>query len=69
MTMCVQKEERLVMELGESAMLDTTRGMNKRTDTSQASTSKSNQKGNVEYLLKLISKRKISVSFVLRKDT
>ena len=57
------------MELGESAMLDTTHGKNKRTDTSQASTSKSNQKANVEYLLKLISKRKISVSFVLRKDT
>ena len=34
MTMYVQKEERLIMELGESAMLDTTCGKNKRTDTS-----------------------------------
>ena len=32
------------MELDESAMLDTTRGKNKRTDKSQASISKSNQK-------------------------
>ena len=34
MTMCVQEEERLVMELGESAMLATTFGKNKRNDTS-----------------------------------
>ena len=45
MTMCVQEEERLVMELGESAMLATTFGKNKRNDTSQTYTSKSNQKG------------------------
>ena len=42
MTMCVQEEERLVMELGESAMLATTFGKNKRNDTSQTYTSKSN---------------------------
>ena len=42
MTMCVQEEKRLVMGLGESAMLATTRGKNKRNDTSHASTSKSN---------------------------
>ena len=29
MTMCVQEEERLVMELGESVMLATVRGKNK----------------------------------------
>ena len=45
MTMCVQEEEKLVMELGESAMLATTFGKNKRNDTSQTYTSKSNQKG------------------------
>ena len=45
MTMCVQEEERLMMELGESAMLATTFGKNKRNDTSQTYTSKSNQKG------------------------
>ena len=45
MTMCVQEEERLVMELGESAMLATTFRKNKRNDTSQIYTSKSNQKG------------------------
>ena len=44
MTMCVQEEERLVMELGESVMLATTFGKNKRNDTSQTYTSKSNQK-------------------------
>ena len=35
MTMCVQEEERLVMELGESALIVTTRGKNK-TDKHQA---------------------------------
>ena len=35
MTMCVQEEERLVMELGESALMVTTRGKNK-TDKHQA---------------------------------
>ena len=45
MTMCVQEEERLVMELGESEMLATTHGKNKMNDTSQTYTSKSNQKG------------------------
>ena len=45
MTMCVQEEERLVMELGESAMLATTFEKNKRNDTSQTYTSISNQKG------------------------
>ena len=44
MTMCVQEEERLVMELGDSAMLATTFGKNKRNDTSQTYNSKSNQK-------------------------
>ena len=33
------------MELGESVMLATTFGKNKRNDTSQTYTSKSNQKG------------------------
>ena len=45
MTMCVQEEEKLVMELGESAMLTTTFRKNKRNETSQTYTSKSNQKG------------------------
>ena len=45
MTMCVQEEERIVMELGESAMLATNFGNNKRNDISQTYTSKSNQKG------------------------
>ena len=45
MTMCVQEEERIVMELGESAMLATTFRKNKRNDTSQTYTSKSNKKG------------------------
>ena len=40
MTMYVQEEERLVMELGESAMLATIHGKKKSNDTSQASTSK-----------------------------
>ncbi|CAJ2661752.1 unnamed protein product [Trifolium pratense] len=42
MTMCVQEEERLAMEQGESALLTTTRGKNKaiKTDKAQA-----NQKG------------------------
>ena len=31
MTMCVQEEERLVMEMGESSMLTTTCGKNKAT--------------------------------------
>ena len=35
MTMCVQEEERLMIELGESTMLATTFGKNKRNDTSQ----------------------------------
>jgi hypothetical protein len=45
MTMCVQEEERLVMEQGESALLTTTRGKNKaiKADKSQA-----NQKGKVK---------------------
>ena len=34
MTMCVQEEERLMMELGESEMLAITFGKNKRNDTS-----------------------------------
>ena len=47
MTMCVQEEERLVMELGESAMLATVQGKNKaeNSDKSQATTSRANQKG------------------------
>ena len=45
MTMCVQEEERLVMDLGESTMLATTFGKNKINDTSQTYTSNSNQKG------------------------
>ena len=69
MTMCVQEEERLVMELSESAMLATTFGKNKRNDTSQTYTSKSNQKGKVEYHIRLISRRKISVSSVKGRDT
>ena len=44
MTMCVQEEERL-MELGESVMLATTCVKNKRNGKSQASSSKSTQKG------------------------
>ena len=43
--MCVQEEEMLVMELGESIMLSTIHGKNKKNDTSQAITSKANQKG------------------------
>ena len=44
MTMCVQQEERLVMELVESSMLTTIRGKNKsdKPDKSQATTSKTN---------------------------
>ena len=45
MTMCVEEEDRLVMELGESAMLATTFRKNKRNDTSQTYTSRSNKKG------------------------
>ena len=45
MTMCVQEDERLEMEMGESAMLATNFGKNKRNDTSHTYTSKSNQKG------------------------
>ena len=45
MTMCVQEEERFVMELGESTMLATIFGKNKRNDTYQTYTSKSNQNG------------------------
>ena len=40
MTICVQEEERLMMELGESAMLATTHEKNKRNDTSQTYISK-----------------------------
>ena len=57
------------MELGESAMLATTRGKNKKTDTSQAFASKSNQKRKCRIPPQAITRRKISVSFVLRKDT
>ena len=36
MIICVQEEERLVMELSERTMLATTYGKNKRNDTSHA---------------------------------
>ena len=39
MTMCVQEEKKLVMELAESALLATISSKNKNNDTSQASTS------------------------------
>ena len=44
MTKCIQEEERLVMELGESAMLAITFGKSKGNDTSQTYTSKLDQK-------------------------
>jgi len=53
MTMCVQEEERLVMEMGESALLTTAYGKNKATK------SQANQKGN----------NKISPQVVIKKVT
>ena len=67
MTMCVQEEERLVMELGESAMLATTFGKNKRNDTSQTYTSKSNQKGKGRIPLQADIKKEIKCFFCKRK--
>ena len=51
------------MELGESEMLATIRWKNKRADISQI------RRGKVEYHLRLILRRKISVSSVKRRDT
>ena len=67
MTMCVQEEERLVMELGESAMLATTFGKNKRNDTSQTYTSKSNQKGKGRIPPQADIKKEIKCFFCKRK--
>lgn len=59
MTMCIQEEESLVMELGESEML-VTRGK---------ANLKPIRKGKVKYLPKLISRRIPSVSSVKRRHT
>ena len=60
MTMCVQEEERLVMELGESAMLAT-----QGNDKIQA-----NKKGKrVKYMSKLTLRKNLSVTSVRRRDT
>ena len=67
MTLCVQEEERLVMELGESAMLATTFGKNKRNDTSQTYTSKSNQKGKGRIPPQADIKKEIKCFFCKRK--
>ena len=69
MTMCVQEEERYIMELGESGMLATTYEKNKRNDTSQSFTSKSNQKGKGRIPPQADIKKKISVSSVKRSNT
>ena len=63
MTMCVQEEERHVMEMGESALLTTACGKNKTTK------SQANQKGNGKYHLKLMLRRWQSISFARRRDT
>ncbi|XP_019155832.1 PREDICTED: uncharacterized protein LOC109152642 [Ipomoea nil] len=62
MTMCVQEEGRLVMEMGESAMLATTHEKSK-SGKSRGSTSKAKGKG------KLSQRRCISVSSVKRRGT
>ena len=67
MTMCVQEEERLVMELGESAMLATTFGKKKMNDTSQTYTSKSNQKGKGRIPPQADIKKEIKCFFCKRK--
>ena len=70
MTICVQEEKRLVIELGESVMfwlqlLGRTKGMTRLKVTLLNQI----RRGKVEYHLKLISRRKISVSFVKGRDT
>ena len=67
MTTCVQEEKRLVMELGESAMLATTFGKNKRNDTSQTYTSKSNQKGKCRIPPRVDIKKENKCFFCKRK--
>ena len=69
MTMCVQEEERLVMELGESAMLATTHGNNKGMTHLRPTLLNQIRRGKVEYHLRLISIRKISVSSVKGRNT
>ena len=69
MTMCVQEEERLVMELGESAMLATTFGRTKGMAHLRLTLLNQIIRGKVEYHLRMISRRKISVSSVKGRDT
>ena len=59
LNMCVQEEGRLIMELGESAFMET----QKKTRI------KPNRKGKARYLLKLKARRNPSVSSVRRRDT
>ena len=60
MTMCIQEEERLVMEMGESALLTTTCGKNK------AAKSQANQKGNGK-IPPLANIKKVSKCFFCKK--
>ena len=70
MTMCVQEEERFMMELGESTMnwlqlLGRTKGMTHLRLTLQNQI----RRGKVEYHLRLILRRKISVSSIKGMNT
>ena len=61
MTMCVQEEERLVMEMGESAFLTTAYGKNK------AIKSQANQKGNGKIPTQAVIKKVAKCFFCKKK--
>ena len=65
MTMCVQEEERLVMELGENALVVTTRGKNK-TDKHQAN-QKAHQQGKDKIPPQADIKKEVRCFFCKRK--
>jgi len=60
--MCVQEEERLVMEMGKSALLQLLVGGTKQLSLDLI------RRGMVKYHLKLILRRWQSVSFARRRD-
>ena len=57
------------MELGESAMLATTHGKNKRMTHLKLTLLNQTKRGKVEYHLRLISRKKISVSSIKGRHT
>ena len=59
MTICIQEEKMLVMELGESVMLATTFGKNKGMTHLKLTLLNQFRRGKVEHHLRLISRRTI----------